>query len=192
MALRHAGLNSASDVVLISYICECNRDVCSALAHPQLSSTRITLADPAAHSLCWLFAKCDVQRELTSRIQHQVQGYSLDIVLQDEDETVQAIALSVIPEERLRADAERALAKRRAAQQEGPGSAGKAAADEPAALGEDDAFVRQLLSWFKRDFFTWVRHVYGDSFHEQSSPVLDIIILPVLPCSPAGPNPSSS
>ena len=81
-------------------------------------------------------------------------------VAQYEDETVQAIALSVIPEECLRKEAESALAEERAAQQEDRGSAGSATAGKPmAALTEEDAFVRRLLSWFKRDFFTWVRHV---------------------------------
>ena len=79
--------------------------------------------------------------------------------MQYEDETLQAIALSVIPEERLREQARSALAGERGAQEQGGGSAGSAPAGKPAALGEQDAFVRQLLSWFKRDFFTWVRQL---------------------------------
>ena len=80
-------------------------------------------------------------------------------MLQYEDETLQAIALSVIPEERLRMEAKSALAGERAAQLEGCGGAGNAAADQSATPSEEDTFVRRLLSWFKRDFFTWVRNV---------------------------------
>lgn len=60
--------------------------------------------------------------------------------MQYEDEMLQALALSVIPQDQLR---ERARA---AAEQ-----------TQGAVQAEEDAFAWQLLSWFKRDFFTWVR-----------------------------------
>ena len=69
---------------------------------------------------------------------------SMCVYMQYEDETLQAIALSVIPEERLREQARTALAGERAAQQENSGSAGSAPAGKPTALSEQDAFVRQL------------------------------------------------
>ena len=66
---------------------------------------------------------------------------------QYEDETLQALALSLIPEDQLREKARQSIA---GAQQQGSGAAAGSA-------GEEDAFVRQLLAWFKRDFFTWVQ-----------------------------------
>lgn len=65
---------------------------------------------------------------------------------QYEDETLQAMALSVIPEDELQAAADAAIAQSR---ENG---------DSP-VLAQQDAFARQLLMWFKRDFFSWVRHI---------------------------------
>ena len=65
---------------------------------------------------------------------------------QYEDETLQAMALSVIPEDELQAAADAAIEESR---QNG---------DAP-VLAQQDAFVRQMLLWFKRDFFSWVSHV---------------------------------
>ncbi len=62
---------------------------------------------------------------------------------QYEDETLQAMALSVIPEDDLQAAAEQAIAE------------SKAKGEEP-VLAQQDALARQLLLWFKRDFFKWV------------------------------------
>lgn len=53
------------------------------------------------------------------------------------------MALSVIPEEQLREAALKAVEESRVR------------GDQP-ALAEQDAFARQLLEWFKRDFFKWV------------------------------------
>lgn len=62
---------------------------------------------------------------------------------QYEDETLQAMALSVIPEDDLQTAAADAIA------------ASSAAGDVP-VLAQQDALARQLLLWFKRDFFSWV------------------------------------
>ncbi|KAK9909396.1 hypothetical protein WJX75_001604 [Coccomyxa subellipsoidea] len=66
-------------------------------------------------------------------------------VLTYEDETLQAMALSVIPEDELQAAADAAIEESR---QNG---------DAP-VLAQQDAFVRQMLLWFKRDFFSWVNN----------------------------------
>ncbi len=62
---------------------------------------------------------------------------------QYEDETLQAMALSVIPEDDLQDAAAEAIAA-------------SAAAGNPPVLAQQDALARQLLLWFKRDFFSWV------------------------------------
>ena len=63
--------------------------------------------------------------------------------VQYEDETLQAMALSIIPEDDLQSAAAEAIA------------ASTAAGDVP-VVAQQDALARQLLLWFKRDFFSWV------------------------------------
>jgi hypothetical protein len=54
------------------------------------------------------------------------------------------MALSLIPEEDLRAAAQKAVEE-------------SGAKEDLPILAEEDALVRQLLQWFKQKFFKWVR-----------------------------------
>ena len=65
-------------------------------------------------------------------------GANIRAVLEYELPDWQAQALAVIPVERLRAQAAAAIA------------------DGSSTLAADDAFMEQLLRWFKADFFKWV------------------------------------
>lgn len=80
------------------------------------------------------------QKQFNTRLESGVHT-----VLQYEDATARACALSVIPAERLEAEA-RALVGSSAAN---PGAAGSA------AISLHDARLLRLLRWFKREFFTW-------------------------------------
>lgn len=62
-----------------------------------------------------------------------------------EDEIARTCALSVIPTERLRADAE-TIAR----------EANEASTSEEDRLSERDALLLALLAWFKKEFFSWV------------------------------------
>ena len=61
--------------------------------------------------------------------------------MQYEDETLQAMALSCIPDDELREEAQQQVHEARAKGQH---------------MAEQDAMTRQLLDWFKHKFFTWV------------------------------------
>lgn len=62
-------------------------------------------------------------------------------LLQYEDETLQAMALSCIPDDELREKAQQEIPEAHARGE---------------TLAEQDALAKQLLEWFKRKFFTWV------------------------------------
>ena len=65
-------------------------------------------------------------------------------VLQYEDQLLQALALSVMPLDRLTKSAEDAAALSRTL------------GEQPARTAED-SLAQELLNWFKHEFFTWVR-----------------------------------
>ena len=65
--------------------------------------------------------------------------------MQYEDETLQAMALSCIPDDELREEAQQQVHEARAKGQH---------------LAEQDAMAKQLLDWFKHKFFTWVSQSY--------------------------------
>ena len=62
-------------------------------------------------------------------------------ILQYEDETLQAMALSCIPEDELQEKAQQQVHEAHARGE---------------SLAEQDALAKQLLEWFKHSFFTWV------------------------------------
>ncbi len=62
-------------------------------------------------------------------------------MVQYEDKTLQAMALSCIPDDELREAAQQQVHQALAKGQQ---------------LAEQDAMARQLLDWFKHKFFTWV------------------------------------
>lgn len=66
--------------------------------------------------------------------------------MQYEDETLQAMALSCIPDDELREKAQQQM-------QEARSHGGE--------ITEQDAMAKQLLEWFKHRFFVWV----GMSYH---------------------------
>ncbi|BDA42082.1 Peptide-N(4)-(N-acetyl-beta-glucosaminyl) asparagine amidase A [Coccomyxa sp. Obi] len=80
------------------------------------------------------------EQAFQARLQSGVQT-----VLTYEDETLQAMALSIIPEDELHTAAAEAIAT-------------SAAAGDVPVLAQQDALARQLLLWFKRDFFAWVNN----------------------------------
>lgn len=65
------------------------------------------------------------------------------VLLQYEDQLLQALALSVMPLDRLTIAAEDAAALSRATGEEPPKAA-------------EDRLAQELLNWFKHEFFTWV------------------------------------
>ena len=65
--------------------------------------------------------------------------------MQYEDETLQAMALSCIPDDELREEAQQQVHEAQAKGQH---------------LAEQDAMAKQLLDWFKHKFFTWVSNPY--------------------------------
>ena len=68
------------------------------------------------------------------------------MVLQYEDELLQAIAQSVMPLDRLISSADSAAAL-------------SASIGEQPVRQAEDLLAQELLAWFKHDFFTWVRQV---------------------------------
>lgn len=65
-------------------------------------------------------------------------------MLQYEDELLQALAQSVMPMDRLIDSADKAAAL-------------SAALQEQPVRQQEDLLAQELLTWFKNDFFTWVR-----------------------------------
>ncbi|CAL5219072.1 g835 [Coccomyxa viridis] len=74
--------------------------------------------------------------------QARLQG-GLHGVHQYEDETLQAMALSCIPDDELREKAQQQMHEARSRGED---------------LAEQDAMAKQLLMWFKHTFFTWVNN----------------------------------
>ena len=73
-----------------------------------------------------------------------LQGRTADrtaCIPQYEDETLQAMALSCIPEDELQEKAQQQVHEAHARGE---------------SLAEQDALAKQLLEWFKHSFFTWV------------------------------------
>ena len=72
------------------------------------------------------------------RFRHRLEG-GVRTALAHEDPLARAAALSVIPLDRLESEAEATLASR----------------EESVPPSREDALLRALLRWFKRDFFAW-------------------------------------
>ena len=92
---------------------------------------------------------CLVSMTFQSTIEMEVQRYlcrspAFSLVLQYEDQLLQALALSVMPLDRLTKSAEDAAALSRTLR------------EQPAQTAED-SLAQELLNWFKHEFFTWVR-----------------------------------
>ena len=71
-------------------------------------------------------------------------------MLQYEDELLQALAQSVMPMDRLIDSADKAAALSMSLQ-------------EQPVRQQEDLLAQELLSWFKHDFFTWVRKAAASS-----------------------------
>ena len=76
---------------------------------------------------------------------HSLQGRSGHVLLlmQYEDELLQAIAQSIMPLDQMNSSAEDAATL-------------SAAMGEQPVRQVEDLLARELLTWFKHDFFTWV------------------------------------
>ena len=91
-------------------------------------------------------------------------------LLQYEDETLQAMALSCIPDDELREKAQQEIPEAHARGE---------------TLAEQDALAKQLLEWFKRKFFTWVSfklHLPSKGLVLQIAPSNHITLLCIYDC----------